>query len=56
MIVVRVTGNKMTIEADLTAGTLSSTGKSMNVASTNGFMAVDGTEFKVNLNVIKPRR
>ena len=51
----KVTGNKLTITVTLEKGTLSSSGKSLVVASTGGFTAVEGTDLKVNLNVIKPK-
>ena len=52
----KVTGNKLTITVTLEKGTLSSSGKSLVVATTGGFVAVEGTDLKVNLNVIKPNK
>lgn len=56
MITIKVNESKMIIEADLSNGVTSKTGKSLIIASTNGFTSVDGTDYKVNLNVIKPRK
>jgi len=56
MIDFKVTGNKLVITAILEKGTLSSSGKSLVVASTGGFVPVDGTDLKVNLNVIRPNK
>lgn len=53
-----VDGNKLTIEVDLsqTYG-LSSSGKSIVIASTEGNKAVLGTEdIKIGLNVYKPNK
>jgi len=53
---IKVDGEKLTITATLSSGVPSSTGKSLVVATTNGFMAVAGTDIRVSLNVIKPRK
>ena len=53
---IKVNGNKLVIEADLHDGIPSSSGKTLVVASTNGFVAVADTDIKVSLNVIKPRK
>lgn len=37
-------------------GKVSSTGKSRVVASTQGFIAINGTNLKINLNIIKPQK
>jgi len=37
-------------------GVPSRTGKSLLVASTNGFVIIPGTDFKVNINMIKSIR
>ena len=52
---IKVTGNKLTLTCELGKGVLSSTGKSLVVATTNGFVPIDGTEFKLSLNVIKTK-
>ena len=52
----KVTGNKVTIELDITKGVPSSTGKSMVVFSTSGFVPVEGTDLKVSINVIRPNK
>ena len=52
---IEVEENKMTIEIDLKDWKVSKSGKS-DVISTNGFMAIADTEYKVGLNVIKPRK
>jgi len=46
-------GNEVVIQAKLTAGTPSASGKNLVVATTNGFVPVAG--FKVSLNIIKSR-
>ena len=51
-----VNGDEVTITAKLGAGTPSSTGKSILVATTNGFVPVTGSDIKVSLNIIKPKR
>ncbi|MBU0847550.1 hypothetical protein KKH23_10230 [Patescibacteria group bacterium] len=51
----KVTGNKLTIAVTLEKGTLSSSGKNLVVATTSGFVPVEGSDLKVNLNVIKPK-
>ena len=53
---IKLEGNKLTITATLDSGTPSASGKTMVVATTNGFVAVAGTDIKVSLNVIKPRK
>lgn len=52
---VKVAGDKMTIVLDLGKGTRSKSGRSLVAATTNGFVDVPGTEYKLSLNVIKPR-
>lgn len=52
---IKVENNVMSIDAPLSAGTPSSSGKNLVVASTNGFIEVEGTPYKVSLNVIKKR-
>jgi len=53
---IKVIGDKLTITATISSGVPSSTGKSLVVATTNGFVGVDGSDIKVSLNVIKPRK
>ena len=52
---IKLTGNTLTITATISSGVPSSSGKSLVVATTNGFVGVDGSDIKVSLNVIKPR-
>ena len=52
---IKVVGNRLTITCTLGEGTPSSSGKTLVVATTNGFQTVAGTDFKVSLNVIKAR-
>ena len=52
---IKIVDDKLTITATLGRGVPSSTGKTLVVATTSGFQAVAGTEYKVNLNVIKER-
>ena len=53
----KVDGNKLTIIVDLSQEFgLSSSGKSITIASTEGNVAVPGSEeVKIGLNVYKPR-
>lgn len=53
-----VDGNKLTIEVDLSQNFgLSSSGKSIVIASTEGNKAILGTEdIKIGLNVYKPNK
>ena len=51
----RVNGQTLTITCQLSPGTSSKSGKTLVVASTNGFVPVEGTNLKVSLNVVKPR-
>lgn len=55
MVKISVKGNQLTITADITAGVISASGKTLVVASTNGFVPVADSELKVSLNVIRPR-
>ena len=52
---IKLSGNTLTITAQLSDGVPSKSGKSNIVATTNGFVGVDGSDIKVSLNVIKPR-
>lgn len=53
---IKVQGDKLIITCTIGSGVPSSTGKSLVVATTNGFMAVEGSDLRVSLNVIKPRK
>jgi len=53
---IKLEGKKLTIQTEVTEGTVSSSGKSMVVATTNGFVGVPDSDLKVSINVIKPRR
>lgn len=53
---IKLDGNVLTIKAVIGSGVPSSSGKSLVVATTNGFVAVAGTDIKVSLNVIKSRK
>ena len=51
---VKVDGNKVTIEFDLTSGTRSGSGKSVVLFTTKGFVKVDGrTGESVSINYIR---
>lgn len=52
---IKVNGNVLTITCPLGAGVPSSSGKSLIVATANGFQPVADSNIKVSLNVIKPR-
>ena len=53
---IKVEGNTLTITCPLGAGVPSSSGKTLVVATTNGFISVDNSDVKVSLNAIKPRK
>lgn len=53
---IKLIGDKLTITTTISSGVPSSSGKSLVVATTNGFVGVDGSDIKVSLNVIKPRK
>jgi len=53
---IKVEGNTLTITATISSGVPSSSGKSLVVATTNGFIPVANSDLKVSLNVIKPRQ
>ena len=53
---IKVEGDKLTITCTLGSGVPSSSGKTLVVATTNGFQAVTGTDIRVSLNVIKSRK
>ena len=57
MLEIKVENGKLTIAADVSKpGEISKSGKSMILATTNGFYTVPGTDIRVGLNVIKGRR
>ena len=45
----------LVITCPINGGVPSKTGKSIVVATTNGFVDVPGSDIRVNLNAIKPR-
>ena len=53
---IKITGNTLTITCTIGSGVPSSSGKSLVVATTNGFVAVADSDLRVSLNVIKPRK
>ena len=54
-VAVELDGNMLTIRADISAETTTSgSGKSEVVASTNGNVAVPGTDLKLGLNLYRP--
>ena len=53
---IKVDGNKLIITCTLGSGVPSSTGKTLIIATTNGFQAVADTDYRVSLNVIKGRK
>jgi hypothetical protein len=46
---------KLVITCPINGGVPSRTGKSLVVATTNGFVDVPGSDIRVNLNAIKPK-
>jgi hypothetical protein len=54
MITIKKSGNKVIIEAELDGKNLSSSGKNINLATTNGFTTVpEDSNIRVSLNIIK---
>ena len=53
---IKIVGDKLTITATLSSGVPSSSGKSLIVATTNGFAPVADSDAKVSLNVIVPKK
>ena len=53
---IKLTGDKLTITCIIGSGVPSKSGKTNIVATTNGFIPVDGTDIRVSLNVIKSRK
>lgn len=54
-ITIAVDGDEMTIKVNLKRFKVSKTGKS-DVITSNGFAPIEGTDYKVGLNVIRPRK
>ena len=52
---IKVEGSTLLIKATISDGVPSSSGKTLVVATTNGFVSVPGTDLKLSLNVIKPK-
>lgn len=52
---IKVEGNTLTIICPLGSGVPSQSGRSLVVATTNGFTPVANSNIRVSLNVIKPR-
>ena len=50
-----VKNGNLIITCPINGGVPSKTGKSLVVATTNGFVEVPGSDIRVNLNAIKPR-
>jgi len=50
-----VKNGNLVITCPINGGVPSRTGKSLVVATTNGFVDVPGSDIRVNLNAIKPR-
>jgi len=55
MIHAEVKDNKLVITADIEAGRPSKSGKTLIVATTNGFVPVADSNMSISLNVIKPK-
>lgn len=53
---IKLVGDKLTITATIGSGVPSKSGKTNIVATTNGFVGVDGSDIKVSLNIIRPRK
>ena len=53
---IKMEGNSILIKAPLGAGIPSKTGKTLLVATTSGFVPVAGTDLKISLNIIRPRK
>lgn len=51
----KVENNILTITTPIGGGVPSKSGKTLVVATTNGFVQVQGTDLSVSLNVIKPK-
>lgn len=53
---IKVTGNTLTITCQISSGVPSRSGKTMIVATTNGFVPVENSDIRVSLNVIKAKK
>jgi len=53
---IKIDNDKLIITCTIGSGVPSSSGKSLVVATTNGFVSVADSDLKVSLNVIKPRK
>jgi len=53
---IKLEGNKLTITCSIGSGVPSSSGKTLVVATTNGFVPVPDSNLRVSLNVIKPKK
>ena len=53
---IKIEGDILTIKVVLSVGEPSKSGKTLIVATTNGFVPVEDSNLKVSLNVIKPRK
>jgi hypothetical protein len=53
---IKVENNTLVITCPLGAGVPSSSGKTLVVATTNGFQSVENSDIKVSLNAVKPRK
>lgn len=52
---IKLEGNVLTITCPLSNGVPSQSGKTLIVATTNGFTVVPNSTLRLSLNVIKPR-
>jgi len=53
---IKIEGDKLHIIATIGSGVPSSSGKTLVVATTNGFVHVADSDLSVSLNVTKPRK
>ena len=53
---IKIEGNQLTITATISSGVPSSSGKTLVVCSSNGFIPIPGSDLKLSINVIKPRK
>ena len=53
---IKVEGNTLTITCPLGGGVPSSSGKSLVVCSSNGFIPVPESDLRLSINIIKPRK
>ncbi len=52
---IKLENNTLKLSIPLSSGTSSKSGKTLLLASTNGFVTVAGTDLRVSVNVIKPK-